>query len=462
MLEFKPLSDFTVLKDYFSCSEIGFCDITVGTKYLWQNEFINEYAIFDGTLILKESCPDYKNAFYFPMGKNVSGALEEIEKYCVFTGLDLQFCCIDNKTASFLADNYFEVSISNDRNWSDYIYLKEKISTYSGRNLNGKRNHVNKFKKTYEYTVNKITKQDFLDIKTFLLEFERGTDFSVWSEREEIKKVYDYIEKHEELGQVGACIRVDGKVVAISLGEVVGDTLYVHVEKALKTYDGVYPTMAKEFASLPEFNGVKYVNREEDCGDAGLRISKLSYHPLEIKEKNLVKVKSQFDRVTYPFFLKTERLTIENTSEDSKIDYYNLSIDDDLNKLWGYDYREDLNGREPTPEYFMEFMSGLIKKREEYSLMVKKEGEVVGEIVLHNFSFKCDVEVGFRFFKTHQKKGYARESVLAVIQKLKDVGFKKIKSRCHVDNIPSYNLITALGLKQVKKTKTHIFFETNI
>lgn len=462
MLEFKPLTDFTVLKDYFSCSEIGFCDITVGTKYLWQNEFKNEYAIFDGTLILKESCPDYKDAFYFPMGKNVFGALEEIEKYCVFYGLDLKFCCIDNKTASFIAENYFDVSISNDRDWSDYIYLKEKLSTYSGRNLNGKRNHVNKFKKTYAYTVNKISESDFLDIKNFLREFERGTDFSVWSEREEIRKVYDYIKRYKELGQIGACIRVDGKVVAISLGEVVGDTLYVHVEKALKSYDGIYPTMAKEFASLEEFSGVKYVNREEDCGDAGLRISKLSYHPLEIKEKNLVKVKSQFERVAYPFFTKTERLTIKSNENSDKEAYYNLSIDDDLNRLWGYDYREDLKNRKPTPEYFMEFMSGLIQKREEYSLMVKKDGEVVGEIVLHNFSFKCDVEVGFRFFKAHQKKGYARESVSAVIEKLKEFGFKKIKSRCHVQNTPSYNLITSLGLKQVRKTDTHIFFEKNI
>ena len=35
---------------------------------------------------------------------------------------------------------------------------------------------------------------------------------------------------------------------------------------------------------------VKFVNREEDCGDPGLRKSKLSYNPVELLEKNTVTI----------------------------------------------------------------------------------------------------------------------------------------------------------------------------
>ena len=36
---------------------------------------------------------------------------------------------------------------------------------------------------------------------------------------------------------------------------------------------------------------IKFVNREEDCGDEGLRKSKLSYNPVELIEKNTVTIK---------------------------------------------------------------------------------------------------------------------------------------------------------------------------
>ena len=37
-----------------------------------------------------------------------------------------------------------------------------------------------------------------------------------------------------------------------------------------------------------ENDEIRFVNREEDCGDEGLRKSKLSYHPVELIEKNTV------------------------------------------------------------------------------------------------------------------------------------------------------------------------------
>ena len=36
---------------------------------------------------------------------------------------------------------------------------------------------------------------------------------------------------------------------------------------------------------------IRFVNREEDCGDEGLRKSKMSYHPIELIEKNTVTIK---------------------------------------------------------------------------------------------------------------------------------------------------------------------------
>lgn len=464
MLKFKKLgTNANLIKPYIEQSKISFCDISVGVRYMWRDDFIVEYAIYDDTLILKESGLDYEDAFYYPMGKNPEGALEQIEKYCIAKSKALVFCCIDNATAAELSSRYYRVQIKNDRDWSDYIYEAEKFKTYAGKKLSGQRNHVNKFKKLYpDYKFKIIEKSDFPKIKNFLAEFESKTEFLRWSEKVEQQKVLSLVENMFELGQLGGMIEVGGKVAAFSIGEIVGDTLIVHVEKALKSFEGAYPTMAQEFAKRFAFDMVKYINREEDCGDTGLRISKLQYKPLEVKEKNFVQAFTLFENIIEPIKISTERLKIEPISENDKEDYARLYLDDSLNLLWGYDYREDLGSNQPTSDYFFNFQKSLKEKKEEYSLAVKLDGKMIGELVLHNFDFCGGVEIGFRFFKEYQGKGYAFESASA----LKEYAFTTlnataVKSRCFKQNAASKKLISRLGLKQVDEDEERYYFKLN-
>lgn len=465
MLEFTRLDEIVgVIEKYIKQSEISFCDISLGVRYMWRDDFVIDYAIFNDTLIMKETSPDYTGAFYYPMGKDVEGALNEIEKYTKENNLPLTFCCLDNRVAAQMAKRYNSVVITNNRDWSDYIYDAEKFRTYSGKKFSGQRNHVNKFKRLFpDYKFKQIEKSDFVRIKEFLQEFESKNEFLRWSEAVEQKKVFDLVEKIFELGQVGGLLDVDGKVVAFSVGEVIGDTLIVHIEKALIKYEGVYPTMAQEFAKAFAVNGVKLINREEDCGDVGLRISKLQYQPVEVKEKNFLKVYTLFDKISAPVLIKTDRLTVTDIFDSDKERYAKLYLDDNLNKWWGYDYREDLGDNEPTPDYFYNFQNSLKAKKEEYSFAVKYNGEMVGELVLHNFDYFGGVEMGFRFFSEYQGKGFAIESATALKDYVKKVmDAKTLKSRCFKENIPSARLIERLGLKKVFEDKTHYYFEKDI
>lgn len=462
MLVFKELGkNVKVIEKYLAQSEISFCDISLGIKYMWRDDFVIDYAIFNDTLIMKETSPDYKDAFYYPMGADVEGALIAIEKYAKSKNLPLKFCCLDNLIAGALAKRYFDVNVSNDRDWSDYIYEAEKFKTYSGKKFGGQRNHVNKFKKTYpDYKFKVIEKSDFPRIKEFLKEFETKNEFMRWTEAVEQRKVFDLVENMFYLNQVGGLLDVDGKVVAFSIGEVIGDTLIVHIEKALVKYEGVYPTMAQEFARAFATDKVNLINREEDCGDNGLRISKLQYHPVEVKEKNLIVVKTLFDRISAPVLIKTERLTVEEITERDKELYAKLYLDEDLNKFWGYDYKEDLKENKPTPDYFYNFQKRLKEINEEISFAVKKDGQMIGELVLHNFDYYGGVEMGFRFFKEYQGRGYATESAAALKNYVFDVlGAIKLKSRCFKENLPSKNLIKRLGLSLTNEDDTHYYFE---
>ena len=100
----------------------------------------------------------------------------------------------------------------------------------------------------------------------------------------------DFLAHYFDYAPLGGLLRAGGKIVGFSAGEIVGDTLIIHVEKADIAYDGVYQALVNEFAKRFVTESVQYINREEDVGDPGVRKSKDSDHPLRLLEKYLVQV----------------------------------------------------------------------------------------------------------------------------------------------------------------------------
>lgn len=464
MLEFTKIEkDVLKIKDYLNLTDGKICDLSVGVRYMWRDEYVNEYAVYNNTLILKETGPDYQEVFYFPIGSDVEGALTKIEEFARSKSIPLSFGCLTEEQANVIKNRYTFVDISFDRDWCDYIYEAEKFKTYSGKKLSGQRNHVNKFKKLYpDYKFKVVTKDDLERIKEFFVEFKKSRTLSD-EESSELCEAIDLTENMFEFDQLGGFIEVDNKIVAFSVGEVVGQTLIVHVEKGLTCYEGVYPTMAKEFATAFASDSVKYINREEDCGDTGLRTSKMQYRPLELANKNYAVVNTLFDKISAPIYIKTERITISDIEERDKNSYQKLYLDDELNKWWGYDYREDLNGNEPTEDYFFNFQNSLKKEKEEYDFAVKKDGDLIGELALHNFDYFGGVEIGFRFFKEYQGNGFAYESATALINYCKTtLGAKAIKAKCLKENLPSKRLIEKLGFLSINEDKKYFYFEIKL
>ncbi len=93
------------------------------------------------------------------------------------------------------------------------------------------------------------------------------------------------------MGFDGGILRVNGEIIAYSLGERMTDEVYViHVEKAYAQINGAYAMINNQFAK--HFcEGFKYINREDDMGLEGLRKAKLSYHPSLILSKYRAKLK---------------------------------------------------------------------------------------------------------------------------------------------------------------------------
>jgi len=292
-IPFKPitLKDREIITSFTMPGNYRNCDFSFANMCSWLFMYDSEFAIVDGFLVIRFRIEEKSRlAYMMPVGQgDLSHILDLLEADSLAYGHPLLLLGITPDAKSEL-----EKAIPGDfvyipeRDYFDYIYLREDLANLVGKKYQSKRNHINKFKKLYEYEYMPITPE----LVPFCLELERKWYKANRTEedKEELtdeRKSLTYALHHfEELGLIGGGICVGDKIVAFSFGAPVNhNTFAVHIEKADINYDGAYAAINQEFAShIPE--QYIYINREEDLGIPGLRQAKLSYHPVELLEKN--------------------------------------------------------------------------------------------------------------------------------------------------------------------------------
>ena len=228
-------------------------------------------------------------AFSLPVGKlPLKESLEKIRSYCRNHNIPAVLSAVPEYALEELEEAGIS-SINPLDDWGDYLYDAEKLSTLSGKKMSKKRNHVNKFDSLYPQS--RLVTLDASNV-------DRAIDFMATvdaegddvpmavEERRMTRHLLDLI-KEGDIRLEGAILMVGDEVAAFTIGDVKNDTLFVHVEKAARGFEGSYEKINKEFAALmmnrhPE---ILYINREDDSGDEGLRRAKQSYHPVEILKK---------------------------------------------------------------------------------------------------------------------------------------------------------------------------------
>lgn len=288
MLTFKKveLQDIPVLRKYFSLFPSGSCDTTVGSIVMWRKYFDYRYAVYDETLAVSSK---YNGdlCFSFPIGKSPLEMIGLLDEYCKTNGFNFNICTLSAEQKNTLTELYPDVITFADRNWFDYVYDFDALVSLEGKSFSHQRNQIHKFEREYlAYSYEQITDDNIDDVIEFNGSFTFHAEKQDESADRELEMCLDVLNNYSLYDPVGGLLRVDGKVVGYSIGEIVNDTVYIHIEKADTSYRGVYQMLSNLFLKNSVHGGVKYVNREEDCGDEGLRKSKLSLNPLFLLEKN--------------------------------------------------------------------------------------------------------------------------------------------------------------------------------
>lgn len=260
-------------------------DASFGADYIWGEYYGTRICRFEDFIVKGYFDDDGTASFSFPLGTgNVEKAIKAIEKYTLEKNIPLYFGGVTKQQADIINSIYggrFE--FAKNRDYFEYIYETEKLATLAGRKLHSKRNHINRFEASYNYTFEPINSENINDAFTVSDEWynENSGAESLDYERAAIKKSID---NFDILNFKGAVIKIDGKPVAMTMGEPISDKAFVvHFEKALSGYEGLYVAINCYFArTLTDY---LYINREEDMGIEGLRRAKLSYKPAILLEQ---------------------------------------------------------------------------------------------------------------------------------------------------------------------------------
>lgn len=463
MLEFTKLKakDIKNILKYTGHSKEMLCDYSAGVMFMWMEHFKYEYAIYNDMLILKVGDKE-SPTFFPPIGKgDFIGAVKQIEEYAVENEFLINYAFLSENTANKLAEIYkdYKFDIGFNRDYSDYLYNYQDIKNFTGKKYSGQRNHINSFKRLYpNYKYKTIEKKDIKRLIEFLKLYKKQHLNMKGVEKKEYEYTIKLIKNLNVASFVGGQLEVDGKIVATSVGEYLGNMLIIHIEKGLKEYKGVYPTMFNEFVKHVEKEGVDFINREDDAGDLGLRTSKTQYGPCRMGNKCYFRLKSAMGDIKKPT-LKGDLITLSPIKKSDSEDYFRLYTAVKNNRYWNYDYKK--YNKNPEIDYFYKLQLKDYKKRLNTCLAIKQKGKdkLIGEVILYKFGYDNTVEVGLRLLKKYQGKGYGKEILKLITNFVKNKLGLSIKARCFKENIPSYNLFVNSGYKIVSSDEKFYYFE---
>lgn len=294
-IQFQPITfaDRALFNSYFHAQYCENAHFTFTNLFMWREAYHIEWAEYKNCLLVKAAWEDDEYAIQpFGTEENVRAVMDDWIAYFKDKKQPFVMRGVEKKFAEWVRDAYPSARIESDRDDFDYVYLREDLATLKGRKYHGKKNHINALKKTCEYEYVPVSEDNIGEciesIRDWCRQRECYKDPVLSAER---KAIFEVLEHFSELELVGGAVRINGKIEALTFGEMLNtDTAVIHVEKGNADIRGIYPLINQEFC-LHAWEGATYINREEDMGVEGLRKAKESYRPCHMVEKYVIEIK---------------------------------------------------------------------------------------------------------------------------------------------------------------------------
>ena len=291
--DFKPieLEDKGVLEDYLRRHPPLASEYTFTNLFAWKDAYRYALARYgEGLLIRKRTGTEMSLLQPLVPGDALEAVRAGLAYLCANTpqprlerlGEDF-IACLPAEHADF--------TVAEERDNFDYLYSVQEMIELAGQKFHDKKNLLNQFEKRYHYTYTPLTQELADECLKFQHEWcvEKRCE-SIEGLDQENCAARLMLRYFDRLGLLGGAMLLDGQLAAYTLGELLNpETLVIHVEKGRSGVTGIYQAINREFLRhiAQHFS---FVNREQDLGLEGLRKAKLSYHPVQLIKKYIIRV----------------------------------------------------------------------------------------------------------------------------------------------------------------------------
>lgn len=283
MIEFKPITakDREVFEKYYKYKTVQNAESSFANLCAYAFIYHGEYTEIDNNLVTRiHFIKDKEICYHQPLGE---GNKEEIIKKLIEDSKE------KNQKITIICNRKEKCEIYEERDFFDYLYLREDLQHLKGRKYQPKRNHINKFTSKYQWKFIQLNSQNCFDCLPLLDKWQKKAIEKfpeLLSDYEKERKVIEYLfNNFDDLDLFAGAITTKNQIVAFSIGSKINENTFdVHIEKADRDYEGAFALINREMAThIPK--NYQYINREEDLGIEGLRKAKLSYYPIKLIEK---------------------------------------------------------------------------------------------------------------------------------------------------------------------------------
>ena len=166
---------------------------------------------------------------------------------------------------------------------------------------------------------------------------------------------------------------------------------------------------------------------------------------------------SGFSSMTENDHMKTERLCIRRVRSDDWRAIQSVWEDAAGSVYAQYDRPNDL--RDDAACARIGKWASFGDSREHMFFAVCLKDELIGYVALHRHKDVC--ELGYCFRSDHHGKGYAKESISAILDTLKEEGVSGVTAGTALNNVPSVRLLNALGFTRTGTEKVSFYKDGN-